>query len=66
MNKIALPSHSEGKKNDGQIMKWPDRCHTCKTQECQFATPEISLCSYGFNYVKIDDLFLAGFICPDH
>lgn len=66
MTNITLPHVIDGKLHDGLIIKWPQRCHTCKTNECRNHTNEIGLCSYGYNFTAINKTVLAGFICPDH
>lgn len=66
MNNIALPNINNGELHDGLIMKWPQRCRTCQTQECKNHTEDLGLCSYGFNYTTANKLVLAGFICPEH
>lgn len=66
MTPIALPYIHNKELHDGQLLKWPARCKTCKTMECQRATNEIRLCSYGYNYTTIEKITLAGYICPDH
>lgn len=66
MTELALPHTNNKTKQDGQLMKWPQKCRSCKTNECQKHIDTIGLCSYGYNFITISNITLAGFICPDH
>lgn len=67
MIEIILPHITENTTHDGLLMKWPQRCQNCPTRECRKSLiSDIGLCSYGYNYTKVNKVVLAGFICPEH
>ncbi|MDH1561023.1 HAMP domain-containing histidine kinase [Pseudomonas chengduensis] len=66
MTNIILPHIVDKKMHDGLIMKWPHKCHSCPTKECNTSTTDINLCSYGYNYTQVNSIVLAGFISPEH
>jgi signal transduction histidine kinase len=66
MKNLSLPHIKDEQLHDGQILRWPSRCKTCNSRECQRKTNEIMLCSYGYNYTAVENITLAGFICQDH
>jgi len=63
---FPLPYILDGKRFDGLRVKWPDRCKVCKTASCESAASDLSICSYGYNYLKLDKrLIAAGFIVKE-
>lgn len=66
MTELALPHIIHKVKYDGQLIRWPQKCKDCKTNECQEKNSAIMLCSYGYNFLTVNDITLAGFICTDH
>ncbi|MDC7828498.1 sensor histidine kinase [Pseudomonas benzopyrenica] len=68
MNNIVVPHVYQKSRHDGSLVRWPNRCIICKTKECEklFNDGNMGLCSYGYNYITVNKIVLAGFICPDH
>ena len=73
MKKIAtsllpFPHYNKNSRYDGSMLSWPLICQNCKQEICRNAkNNEISICSYGYNYVKIDNnITLAGFLLRDY
>jgi len=72
MEKLALqffpfPYVFRGERAEGLRIKWPSRCVSCRDRQCERATSnELELCSYGVNYVRVDnDLLVAGIVLKD-
>jgi signal transduction histidine kinase len=64
---FPLPHVFRGERREGAQVDWPAICSTCDRQ-CESPTPsrEVQLCSYGLNYVRIDDeMVVAGIVVRD-
>jgi signal transduction histidine kinase len=60
--------HVTGKvRRPGALIDWPERCSGCDRQ-CETSTAnDLSLCSYGLNYLRVDDdLLIAGIVVNDY
>jgi signal transduction histidine kinase len=66
-NLFPLPILNNDKKCTGSIIRMPDLCENCKTLICQVGKPrEIGLCSYGYNYYKVDEKsIIIGILLKD-
>ncbi|RRQ20225.1 sensor histidine kinase [Guyparkeria sp. SCN-R1] len=56
------------KKYDGILFDWPEQCKKCQHHACHNALEDdtLYLCSYGFNYIKINKNFtISGFLAKD-
>ena len=65
---MPFPYVRNGKRVDGLTHPWPSACLGCKHRQCEDdESEEIGLCSYGYNYMRIDDLLLvAGVVVRDY
>jgi signal transduction histidine kinase len=54
--KVALPFPyiSDKTKYDGILVPQPMECAQCKVNDCMQATSHLLVCSYGFEYIKIN------------
>ncbi len=72
MDELALhffpyPYLFRGKRHDGLLISWPDRCTGCDRQCEHGVVNELALCSYGINYFRIDaELMIAGVVVRDY
>lgn len=65
---LPFPHVYGGQRRRGTTHDWPARCMTCNRQ-CEDAPASIGveLCSYGVNFVRIDnDLLVAGVVVKDY
>jgi signal transduction histidine kinase len=68
MEPLALPFFPfpyviGGERHSGHRFSWPDRCNHCDRQCERMPKREISLCSYGVNYIWLTpDLLVFGFL----
>lgn len=60
---FPLPYFTGGEAVTGSLIPWVDQCGKCDLQ-CQVATPsQLTVCSYGVNYRRLDEeTVLAGFL----
>lgn len=63
---FPFPHVVHGERRNGALIDWPNRCLDCD-HHCEMgSTGEVSLCSYGLNYFKVDeDLLIAGIVLRD-
>lgn len=64
---LPFPHVYCGQRRPGTSRDWPARCDTCDHQ-CEASNKVgIQLCSYGLNYVRVDDdLLVAGVVARDY
>lgn len=64
---FPFPHRYKDERRDGSLLKWPDDCSRCIHNKCNDSdNNELQLCSYGYNYQKVDDKFtVAGIIVRD-
>lgn len=63
---LPFPHYNNNIRIDGSMLNWPQACQNCPQRACRKTKDEqLSLCSYGYNYVKIDGITLAGFLLRD-
>jgi signal transduction histidine kinase len=63
---LPYPHVYRGDRKEGVLRKWPDRCKSCDRQCERSIDTGIQVCSYGINYVRIDDdLLVAGIVARD-
>lgn len=71
MGQVALtyfpfPYVFEGRRHEGVLYKWPERCSSCDRQCESSKEKRLSLCSYGVNYYRFnDELLVAGLVVHD-
>lgn len=63
---LPFPHVYQGNREDGMTHSWLERCGSCDRQ-CETATSRsIELCSYGVNYMRVDDdLLIAGIVVKE-
>ena len=63
---LPFPHLFQGVRRDGTTQAWPKRCCSCDRQ-CETAPgKEVQVCSYGVNFVRVDDdLLIAGVVVHD-
>lgn len=72
MEELALqyfpyPHIVRGERRNGLLIDWPDRCTGCDRHCEQGTQGDIGLCSYGLNYLRIDEnLMIAGIVLRDY
>lgn len=62
---FPFPHWYQDEKRDGSSLKWPETCLRCKQNKCNDSgnTNEVQLCSYGYNYQRIDkNITVAGIL----
>lgn len=54
-------------RRQGALVEWPERCSNCDRQ-CENSAPgHLGLCSYGLNFLRVDeDLLIAGLAVQDY
>lgn len=58
---LPFPHIFRGQRRDGISHTLPDRCFSCDRQCESVHSHDVGLCSYGLNYLRIDeDLLIAG------
>jgi signal transduction histidine kinase len=63
---LPFPHVFRGERRDGLTRSWPDRCSTCDRQCETSVRSGVQLCSYGLNYLRVDDdLLIAGVLAHD-
>jgi signal transduction histidine kinase len=64
---FPLPHIFRGERRSGALVDWPAICARCDRQcEKPTSTSELVLCSYGLNYIRVDeDLVIAGVAVRD-
>jgi signal transduction histidine kinase len=64
---LPLPHFNKKIRYNGSMISWPLICQTCKYTSCKDGEIEkISLCSHGFNYVRINNsITMGGFVLKD-
>ena len=72
MEELALhyfpfPHVFQGKRHDGFRARWAPPCSSCDRQCESSLSSELSLCSYGVNFIRVDeDLLIAGVVVRDY
>jgi len=72
MEELALqyfpyPHIVRGERRNGLLIDWPERCTGCDRHCEQGKEGELGLCSYGLNYLRIDEnLMIAGIVLRDY
>jgi len=60
---FPLPHVIDGKRRTGYRFTWPDRCNRCDRQCERHQRSQITICSYGVNYVWLNPkLLVFGFL----
>lgn len=63
---LPFPYVHDGKRHEGLTHAWPEPCKRCDRQCESDQSHEIGLCTYGLNYLRIDDsLLIAGVVAKD-
>lgn len=64
---LPFPHYNNKTAIDGSLLPWPSCCHNCHSQSCLAAqNTKLSLCSYGYNYIKVDNnIIIAGILVRD-
>ena len=64
---LPFPHYNNKTPINGSLLQWPIICENCSNQTCLNANNmELSLCSYGYNYIKVDNnIIIAGIIVRD-
>ena len=64
---LPFPHVYKGVRYPGLTHDWPDPCRRCDRQ-CESASePDVGLCTYGVNFLRIsDDLLVAGVIVREY
>lgn len=65
---FPLPHLYRGAQSNGSLRRWPDVCDRCQHHNCEEGTEgEVGLCSYGLNYLRVDEhLLIAGIVLEDY
>jgi signal transduction histidine kinase len=64
---MPYPHVLRGERRDGVRQHWLPRCDSCDRQCERDKTEEVKLCSYGLNYLWVDDdLLIAGVAIRDY
>lgn len=63
-----FPCVYRGERFNGLLLEWPADCTKCKDRQCESTnTTVLSMCSYGFNYQRInDELTIAGILANNY
>lgn len=62
---FPLPLSLNGIRSEGSVVAIPDDCLSCPTRQCEDSSPNdgITLCEFGFNFVRLtDDILAFGFL----
>lgn len=63
---LPFPHVFHGERRPGLGRDWPDRCSACDRQCELSAQAGVQLCSYGVNFLRVDDdLLIAGVVAGD-
>jgi signal transduction histidine kinase len=64
---LPFPHVYRGERRPGLNRDWPDRCSKCDRQCEDSDQSGVQLCSYGVNYLRVDeDLLIAGVVARDY
>lgn len=66
-NLIPFPYVYKNIQQPGLLIEWPDKCNKCQDRQCEHPDNTLlSICSYGFNYQKVDgDIIISGIIASE-
>jgi hypothetical protein len=63
---LPFPHVYNGERQQGMTHAWLDRCQRCDRQCERSESKGIGLCSYGVNFLRVDDsLLIAGIVVKD-
>ena len=63
---LPFPHVLDGERRDGMTHSWPERCSRCDRQCEDSESSDIEQCSYGVNFLKVDEsLLIAGVVTKD-
>ena len=65
---LPYPHVFKGERREGMTHPWPEKCRQCKDRQCEEESPSgVGLCSYGFNFQRVDEsLLIAGIVLREY